>query len=203
MNHNLITEIGRLKNLMNINEAPMKLGDEVYTSIRVDNDIKTDVVDSSLLEDIDAAARAAGVVVTITTAKSDHPSHETGKASRHATNSAVDIAIINGIDSGGANSPTSGNPKFREYGNKFTDQLEKLGYSRNKEAGNNKAFIWQTNSGGNHFNHVHVSNKGISISNDGKVTNDAQDTSSEDTYQKVYKQIANAMKNIVTSKLGN
>jgi hypothetical protein len=33
-----------------------------------------------------------------------------------------------------------------------------MGYVWNSESGNPKAVLWQTNKGGNHFNHVHVSN---------------------------------------------
>jgi hypothetical protein len=39
--------------------------------------------------------------------------------------------------------------------------LVKMGYVLNNESGNSKAIIWQSSMGGNHFNHVHVSNKGI------------------------------------------
>jgi hypothetical protein len=33
-----------------------------------------------------------------------------------------------------------------------------MGYTLNTESGNSKAVLWQTNTGGNHFNHLHVSN---------------------------------------------
>ena len=34
-----------------------------------------------------------------------------------------------------------------------------MGYIWNTESGNDKAVLWQTNTGGNHYNHLHVSNK--------------------------------------------
>jgi len=57
-----------------------------------------------------------------------------------------------------ASNETNGNPSFREKGNLLKDALVKLGYTWNTESGNNKAVLWQTNTGGNHFNHLHVSN---------------------------------------------
>jgi hypothetical protein len=39
------------------------------------------------------------------------------------------------------------------------DALVALGYTWNKESGNDKAVLWQTNIGGNHYNHLHVSNR--------------------------------------------
>ena len=34
-----------------------------------------------------------------------------------------------------------------------------MGYVWNVESGNDKAVLWQTNTGGNHFNHLHISNR--------------------------------------------
>jgi hypothetical protein len=34
-----------------------------------------------------------------------------------------------------------------------------MGYALNAEGGNQKAVLWQTDTGGNHYNHLHVSNK--------------------------------------------
>lgn len=198
MNQKIISEIARVKSLMQINEATMKLGDETFASLKVDDDIKNNVVNSDLLSDIDKAAQNAGVVVTITTAKTDHPSYETGKESRHASNNAVDIAIINGIGSDGATNEKNGNPKFRELGNKFANQLERLGYSRNSESGKSKAFIWQTNLGGNHFNHIHVSNSGGGTVSEPEKTKTSDDLSS---YDKIYQQVKGALKDVIGKTL--
>lgn len=197
MNQKLISEITRYKKLMNINEAMMKLGDETFSSLKVSDDIKNDMIEADLLSDINKAAESAGVVVTITTAKSDHPSHQTGQDSRHATNTAVDIAIINGIGSGGAKDAKSGNPKFKELGDKFTNQLEKMGYSRNVESGKPKAFLWQTNLGGNHFNHIHVSNKGGQTS-----TSTTSQDKQASSYNQIYQQVKDVLKGAVSKTLG-
>jgi hypothetical protein len=144
-----------------ISEARLvKLGDTSYSNVKYDTDgTHQDKVNKSLLDDIQKAASNAGLTVTITTVTTGHPSMSTNKPSRHKFNSAVDISIINGIGSGGSSSSETGNPKFRELGNKFVQELINLGYVHNSESGNEKAVIWQSNVGGNHYNHVHVSNK--------------------------------------------
>lgn len=169
MKKQLLNEINRYKSLMNLNEAQdtIRLGDENYDSVSVDSDTQGDAIPTNLLADINTAAERAGVNVTITTARSGHrlktASHN---ISRHSTGQAVDIAIINGRGSGKASNATNGNAQFRADGNKFVDELVKLGYTRNQESGNEKAVLWQTNVGGNHFNHIHISNKSTAPSSD-------------------------------------
>jgi peptidoglycan hydrolase-like protein with peptidoglycan-binding domain len=144
-----------------ISEAKLvTLGDTSYSNVKYDTDgTHRDKVNVNLLNDIQRAASNVGLTVTITTATTGHPSMSTNKPSRHKSNNAVDISIINGIGSGGSNSADSGNPKFRELGNKLVQELINLGYVLNKESGNERAVIWQSNVGGNHYNHIHVSNK--------------------------------------------
>ena len=62
----------------------------------------------------------------------------------------VDIGLLNGINSSGT--------EFRALGDKLKDSLVSLGYTWNSESGNPKSVLWQTNTGGNHYNHLHVSN---------------------------------------------
>jgi hypothetical protein len=71
----------------------------------------------------------------------------------------VDVAILNGIGSGGATNEYNGNEKFRNLGNELKDALVSMGYSWNRESGQDKAVLWQTNIGGNHYNHLHISNR--------------------------------------------
>jgi hypothetical protein len=114
----------------------------------------TDNIYKPLLQDVQAAAAAANVKVSITTAVSGHD-----PGTRHESGNAVDIAVINGVGSGGATNSVNGNATFRELGNKFKNELVALGYSWNREIGQSKAVLWQTSAGGNHFNHVHVSRR--------------------------------------------
>ena len=131
-----------------------------YGNLKYDNDgTHLDSVNKALLDDLDAASRAAGITTTITTAKTGHSDNTvTGNKSRHGQQTAVDIAILNGVGSGGATNSSNGNAEFRSLGNKLKDALVSMGYVLNTESGNNKAVLWQTNTGGNHFNHLHVSN---------------------------------------------
>lgn len=132
-----------------------------YKNVKYDLDkTQYDKVNKKLLDDLQEAAEKAGVVVTITTARSGHSIFTIlGTESRHRRNNAVDIAILNGIGSGGATNAINGNPKFRELGNKLKDELVDLGYVWNTESKMDKAVLWHTNKGGNHFNHLHVSRK--------------------------------------------
>ena len=130
---------------------------DVYDNVDFENighgNPASDNINTTLLQDVQKAAKSAGLKVNITTAVSGHD-----KGTRHETGNAVDVARINGIGSGGATNSTNGNAKFRELGNKLKDELVSMGYIWNSESGNPKAVLWQTNKGGNHYNHVHISN---------------------------------------------
>lgn len=146
-----------------------RLGDINYSHLKVDADIKNDKVNDALLQDLQAAGLSADVILRITTAKSDHDEDTVdGRTSRHSLQTAVDIANLDGINSwnekGTATSENPGNPAFREKGNKVKDALVSMGYLWNKEYGNPKSVLWLTNTGGNHYNHLHVSNRSDDVS---------------------------------------
>lgn len=152
-----------------VSEAFVEIGSTGYSNVKVDNDSKFDEVNDALLNDLQSAAESAGITITITTASTGHSKYTTsGNESRHGFGTAVDIALLNGVG--------VGNPRFKEYGDKLKDALVSMGYQWNNESGNAKAVLWQTNTGGNHFNHLHVSNKeGVSgsPSNGGEVATPA------------------------------
>jgi hypothetical protein len=135
-----------------------------------------DNINTALLQDVQTAAKMAGLNVGITTAVSGH-----GKGTNHETGNAVDVAMINGIGSGGATNETNGNAEFRKLGNKLKDALVSMGYIWNTEIGNTKAVLWQTNKGGNHFNHVHISNNSGEPSENSTKNTDTSNPSSETT----------------------
>ena len=147
------------KNIINELEL-IQLNDTNYSNLKYDNDgTQYDSVNKPLLDDINAAAKAAGITATVTTASTGHPSAtNSGSKSRHPQKTAVDIALLNGVGSGGATNSANGNSNFRDLGNKLKDALVSMGYTLNSESGNDKAVLWQTNTGGNHYNHLHVSN---------------------------------------------
>jgi hypothetical protein len=103
----------------------------------------SDNINTALLQDIQTAAKNAGLKVDITTAVSGHVS----LPSRHPSGNAVDIAVING---------KSVSPSNREDADKLVDELVKMGYVKNKERGNPKSVL--TFGFKNHDDHVHVSN---------------------------------------------
>jgi hypothetical protein len=151
-----------LENKSILNEFNLvRLSDTNYPNVKYDNDAtRNDEVNQALLDDIQQAASNVNIVATITTAKSGHREKtKSGHISRHMSGAGVDIALLNGIGSGGASNSSNGNPEFRALGNKLKDSLVSLGYSWNNESGNPKAVLWQTDIGGNHYNHLHVSNK--------------------------------------------
>lgn len=139
----------------------VKLKDTDYSRVKYDLDgTQHDSLNKKLLDDLQLAAERADVVITITTAKSGHRIWTAlGFESRHMKNIAVDISILNGIGSGKATNAYNGNSEFRELGTRLKNELVKLGYTWNTEVGEDKSVFWQTNRGGNHFNHLHVSRK--------------------------------------------
>ena len=163
----------------------VKLSSTGYSNLKYDMDgTQNDEVNKPLLDDLNAAAKAAGITATITTAKTGHAKNVAGSnnTSRHMNGTGVDIAILNGIGAGGATGPNNGNAQFRELGNKLRDTLVSMGYVSNVESGNAKAVLWQTNTGGNHFNHLHVSNNtGVSSSAPTTTTTDTTTTTTPDT----------------------
>jgi hypothetical protein len=102
-----------------------------------------DNINQQLLKDIQDAAKAADVNVSITTARSGHES----LPSRHPSGNAVDISIIN-------NEPVS--LANRSDADKFVNALVKMGYVKNSEKNNSKAVL--TFGFPKHDDHVHVSN---------------------------------------------
>lgn len=159
----LVEDINKVRKLMLLNELEfVELQDTSYPNVKHDTDgTEKDKVNKGLLDDLQKAGEATGIILTITTAKSGHNQNVAGtdRVSRHMNGTGVDVAILDGIGAGGATNATNGNSKFRELGFKVKDALVDLGYIWNTESGNDKAVLWQTNTGGNHFNHLHVSNK--------------------------------------------
>jgi murein DD-endopeptidase MepM/ murein hydrolase activator NlpD len=119
-----------------------------------------DTINTALLQDVQTAAKSAGLKVDITTAVSGHD-----KGTRHETGNAVDVAIINGKAVSSSN---------RADADKLVAALVSMGYVKNSESGNPKAVL--TFGFGGHDNHVHISNNTTSTSQAPKNT-DTQTTS--------------------------
>ena len=154
-----------------------------YSHVKYDYDnTRNDSVNKPLLDDMQAAGQSVGVVLTITTAKSGHGAKtKSGNLSRHTKQTAVDISKLNGIGSNGASNSTNGNSEFRVLGNKVKNALVSMGYRWNSERGNDKAVLWQTDMGGNHFNHLHISNQSESGSGAPIASTDVEKPTSTET----------------------
>ena len=113
-----------------------------YENIRFFPSVDTTKIKDPVLRDVNEAAKAASVIVTIGFGVEGHTS------GRHVTGNAVDIDYVNGKVVSKAN---------QALVETFTDQLTKLGYSKNNEIPYQKAFL--TFGFKDHDNHVHVSNK--------------------------------------------
>jgi hypothetical protein len=114
-----------------------------YENIRFFPTVDTTKINDPVLRDVNAAAKAANVVVTIGFGVEGHTS------GRHIVGNAVDINYINN------KIVSKENQALVET---FTDQLRKLDYAYNAEIPYQKAFL--TFGFKDHDNHVHVSNKG-------------------------------------------
>lgn len=139
-----------------IKEAPEKVDPSIYSNtdfkpfVVGDSNPLADKINPSLLKDVDAAAKKAGVDVSVTTAVTGHR-----KGSRHETGHAVDIAMVNGK---GFSSDKDAQKKGIYDGiMRFVQELEQMGYIKNSESGNDKAVLTFGFPG--HHHHVHVSRK--------------------------------------------
>ena len=129
-----------------------------------------DNINVALLQDVQTAAKMAGVQVDITTAISGHES----LPSRHPSGNAVDISMINGK----AVSPTN-----RGDADKLVQALVSMGYTKNQEGSANPKAVLTFGFEG-HDNHVHVSNTTTSPSTEqpiGATTSNSETQSSSST----------------------
>ena len=153
----------------NVTEATDIYSNVDFKNIGLGNPISDDI-NTALLQDIQTAARAAGVKVDITTAVSGHKH----LPSRHPSGNAVDIAMING---------KAVSPSNRADADKLVSALVSMGYTKNSESGNPKAVLTFGFPG--HDDHVHVSNETKQSSSeptsDNKDTNTSSDNTSSDS----------------------
>ena len=166
-----------LSNKNSINEVADVYDNVNFKDYAVGNSSPSkDNINISLLNDIQKAAKNAGVTVDVTTAVSGHNEKtSSGNTSRHPSGNAVDIAIIN-------NKPVS--VSNRADADKFVDELVKLGYTKNSESGNSKAVLTFGFQG--HDDHVHVSNlsNATTQSSDGTTSSTSTGSSSGSTQDK-------------------
>lgn len=121
---------------------------EESVSVRIANPLELRRVNQKLLSDIACAAIRAGIKEIGFSALIDgHRLYtRSGNISRHARGLAADINRLNGH-------PLTSQPG-KELANRLVKQLRKLGYVLNRENGNPRAVLWQTDG---HWRHIHVS----------------------------------------------
>lgn len=170
MKPELLKEIAAIKKQISLLEDFVKPQDVTYSNITFSNTAKADKVNRALLDDVNLAAKRAGISVRIGTITTGHPSMKTGKSSRHPDGTAVDVDMIDG-------KPVS--KKIEDAVEQFNYELEKLGYKRNVERGTNKAFL--TFGFKDHDDHVHVSNTTDIPTEDGEESTTTTTTTSTET----------------------
>ena len=129
-------------------------------SSSAENDKNDGITNPNLISDIIKALKMVNIPAEISYSREGHSKYtSTGNISRHWAGNGVDISVINGLGNkyGNGSNKGIGNAQFMVDGDKIVDALEKLGYKFG-EVGNVKAYLWRTDTGGNHWNHIHVSN---------------------------------------------
>lgn len=146
------------------NPIPDLENSKLSFSSRAKSDYDAGIINPNLIKDIIQALEIAGVTARIGTAKTGHARNvkNSSKESRHMSGTGVDLDMFNGQGNSGGNGKNkglggSGGASFMSNGDKVIDALKTLGY-RYGESGNSKGYIWRSDTGGNHWNHIHVSN---------------------------------------------
>jgi hypothetical protein len=155
-----------------LNEAPSSVNKSLYHNTDFRDGVvgkstpSKDKINPSLLADVEKAAKAANVKVSVTTAVTGHKN-----SGRHPKGNAVDIAMVNGKGFGSKSEAISNG--IYDHINRFVDELVKMGYKKNSESGNDKAVL--TFGFPAHDNHVHVSR------NSDSGTSSSDETKDDDT----------------------
>ena len=130
-------------------------------SERAKKDRDDGIINPILISDIIKALKAINMRAEISWARTGHSKYtNSGSISRHWSGNAVDISVIEGVGNpeGKGSNKGIGNANFMKNGDRLVAELQKMGYTFG-ERGKTKGYLWRTNTGGNHWNHVHVSNK--------------------------------------------
>lgn len=171
----LIEDILSSYDIINENKNMVFEVSDIYSNVGFENighgNPASDNISTVLLQDIQTAAKSAGVNVSVTTGISGHGAKtKSGNTSRHTTGNAVDIAKINGKAVSLAN---------RADADKLVAALVSMGYNKNAEGPNNPKAVLTFGFEG-HDNHVHVSNTSGGQSQQ-PTTSGTTDTTSSDT----------------------
>jgi hypothetical protein len=129
---------------------------------RAKKDRDEGITNPNLISDVIKALKIANISAEIHYSRDGHDKYtSTGNISRHWAGNAVDLSVIDGVGNKGGVGSNKGlccpdSEKFMSGGDKIVAALETLGYGFG-ESGNVKGYLWRTDTGGNHWNHIHVS----------------------------------------------
>jgi hypothetical protein len=152
-----------MKKLTTLIEAIEEVDPSLYSNIKWEGSAVSDKINSSLLAEINAAANAADIMVTISTANSGHrTTTSSGYTSRHKTGEAVDISRINGT--GWSSKKDAESKNILSQIESFVSKLSSAGYKVNSESGNIKSVLYFGFP--EHNDHIHVSSQADSSSTD-------------------------------------
>ena len=161
---------------------------DVYDNVDFENighgNPASDNINTALLQDVQTAAKSAGLKVDITTAISGHDTKtKSGNKSRHPSGNAVDIAKINDKAVSISN---------RADADKLVAALVSMGYTKNAEGASNPKSVLTFGFEG-HDNHVHVSNTTSTPSSPSKSNVEFEnDTEDESIVSSITKSVKNA-----------
>jgi len=189
-----------MKKLITLLETIGSVDTTNYPNIKFEGASASDKINLSLLSEINAAANAAGITVTIGTANSGHrETTSSGNPSRHKTGEAVDISKINGT--GWSSKSDAESKKILTNIQKFVSNLREAGYTINSESGNPKSVLYFGFP--EHENHIHISNKdgsSTSTSTIEKPTSTSAEEYATDYLVKALGKVINPMLGINESK---
>lgn len=189
----LIEDILSSYNTINENKKMVFEATDSYSNVDFKDNVvgnstpSRDNINTKLLQDIQNAAKSAGVKVDITTAVTGHK-----KGTRHETGNAVDIAIINGKAVSSSN---------RADADKLVAALVSMGYTKNAEGPNNPKSVLTFGFKG-HDNHVHVSNTTGTSSPQPTTTTQDTATTTDATSSEDGSETASAPSSNFASKIG-
>jgi hypothetical protein len=123
------------------------------------NDMGAGTVNIDLLKDIEKAAKTTKIKIYISALRTNHLVGVNGgkRVSRHCFGDGADLHYFD--EGNGWQKPSEATSlktmpkKFMELGDKLIEQFKTQGYE--KERGD-KRYIWKSNTGGNHYNHIHL-----------------------------------------------
>jgi hypothetical protein len=180
-----------MKKLITLVETVEDVDTSLYSNINWEGSASSDKINSSLLAEINAAANAADIMVTISTANSGHrTTTSSGNTSRHKTGEAVDISKINGT--GWSNKQDAKSKNILSQIESFVDKLSSAGYKVNSESGNPKSVLYFGFPG--HDDHIHVSSQDNSVESSSNGTSDTTSSRQDVGQNFVIDLISNAAK---------